>query len=259
MPPCLRCDASMTTMGDSMKRTSLLIVLILLRNCASPPKNQRSIGQIWPDQLRVRRPLAAGATADTDAGGLDYTSRPLPNEKLDCESYEALFQKVDFKALRQCFADQTAVKDLDYRLQRLPAPELELMDPEDAPTCIQKLLPSIPVPREIIFRAEEPTDAKPRCWSSRINIEADEILGVKLPGSALALHVGFPLVTVPQDDAEMKRLLGSWALTPFFRDLPGGANGRLRSQIVPDRLCDQCMGALRDTYHPPQGVSPIWP
>ena len=233
--------------------------LSLLGSCTTPPKNQRSIGQVWPDQLRVRRPVSAGAAADIEPGGVDYTSRPLPNEKLDCETYESLFQKLDVKSLRQCFETQTEVHDLDYLLVRKPVPEMELTDHEKAPKCIQTLLMTIPVPREIIFRAEEPTDAKPRCWSSRLNIEADEVFGLKLPSAALSVHIALPLLPVPKDDAEVVRLLGSWALTPFFRDLPGGAHGRLRSQIVPDRLCDQCMGRPRDPYRPPLGESPIWP
>jgi len=168
-----------------------------------------------------------------------------------------MLKDIDIAAVRECvrLIQKGAV---EYRLVRAIQPYLEMEpDQPEVPECLKTSLPRIPVPREIFFRTLD--RGEPRCFSARVNIEADEVLGMKLPKARWALRIGFPLAVLPEETADTKRLIAAWALTAFFRDQPGGATGSLPSQYVPERLCQACMGRKTRDLKASFSEAPLWP
>ncbi len=132
---------------------------------------------------------------------------------------------------------------LVYELQRSAVPVLRLRlgkkeESDRIPACVKELLSEIPVPREIIFQS--PATGTFSCYSARLDVEADERLGVKLPIAKFDLSILLPLKEAPRDAREAERVLTAWSLTPFFGTERG--KGALVAKIVPDHLCRQCMG-----------------
>lgn len=241
----------------------VLAMSVLLINCSSTPKNQHGISKIVPSSLRVRRPPGAGADPYAGPGGTDYRASALPNEKLDCENPGWLFKDLDLTSLMTCFAELKQPQDVIYQLRRVAVPVLEL-DPESDPAppeCLTRLLPTIPVPREIVFKDGE----KGSCFSSRLDIEASQTLGVHLPKNRLALKVRVPPAEgIPRDRSEMERLLTGWALTPLWEDQK---SENLKAKVFPDHLCIKCLGEKemkaarqdKQVWPEPRGEAPFAP
>ena len=214
------------------------------------PRHEHQISHLIPYTLRVRRPPGPGADPRVGPGGTDYTSHPLPSANLDCETARELFANLDLAGLRTCLSSLKS--SVRYRLKRVDAPALELEGPEHAPACLNALLPSIPVPREIFFQSED--EERLLCYSSRLDIEANELAGFKVPSHRLDVRLDFPLLAPPKDDDETRRLLLSWAITPFWNE----TTSELPSHIVTDEVCRACLGE-KNMIKPQDGPQASWP
>jgi hypothetical protein len=208
--------------------------------------------QLIPYSLKIRRPPGPGADPKVGPGGTDYTSHPLPDAKFDCETPTFLFSELKLDQVLQCVEDVKEASFVHYRLKRVPVPYLELQNPEDAPACLRTALPRIPVPREIFFESND--EGRVLCYSARLNIEANETAGLKLPTHRLDVRVDFPILAFPTTDDETRMLLLSWALAPFWNE-----NMRsLSAHIVPDALCNACLGEKNRLK--PKDPTPVpWP
>jgi hypothetical protein len=166
----------------------------------------------------------------------------LPNDRLDCEKLPELLKPVDLAKLRACLAGINESSTVLYRLRREAAPSLELEREDATPPCLAATLPSIPVPREIVFQSLSPETGRISCYAAGIDVHADEILGVKVPSHKLELELDFPMMAykIPKNDDETARLLASWALTPFWTASDGLTS--LPSRVLTDALCKKCIG-----------------
>ena len=222
-----------------------LAPLVFFDGCSSTGRdggNEHEIQKVFINKMRVRRPLGEGADPKAGPGGLDYRSDPLPNERLDCETLTTMFEGVDLRGLRACFAKLTAeTPAVSYRLRREHRPYLELENPDDAPACLRLELLRIPVPREIVFQS--PEKGHYTCYSARVDLEANQLWGgLKVPTDRLSILMRFPLTKHPSNDEETVRVLAAWALTPIWKEGSGKKGRQLSAKIVPDRLCRRCLG-----------------
>lgn len=207
--------------------------------------------KLIPYTLRVRRPASPGANPKVGPGGIDYRSEPLPDAHFDCETATWLFRELKLADIRSCLAPLKSLS-VSYRVKWLPVPYLELDAGDETPECLKSTLSSIPVPREIFFQSNE--DDRLECYSSRLNIESNEIADFKLPIAKTAVKVEFPLLQPPKDDDETRMLLLTWALTPFW----DRSDGTLLSHLVPDTICGACLG--EKTKLGPTSPKPLsWP
>lgn len=245
-----------------MRRLSPALATLLVSAC-STPNTDHMIAATYVHEIRVRRPPAEQAGPEADPGGLDYERTPAPNEAFDCEMPETLLKDVNIRAAWNCIVDtQLAIQkaapeqkipsEAEYQIVLEQQPELAI-DPDTKIACLKATLPKIPVPREIVFQAEAHENS---CYAARLQVEAGRVLDIKLPGKKTYLKIRFPLEKPPKTEAEMRRLVLSWALAPLFdRDNPG----QFKAKIVPDHLCKKCMGK-RELYNPARDVPPVfWP
>jgi hypothetical protein len=87
---------------------------------------------------------------------------------------------------------------------------MELQKTETTPACLVTLLPKIPTPRELVFQSQDESaeQDEPFCYSTRLNIEADEMLGEKMPKAKVDLQLRFPLSADDiANDEQLFRLL----------------------------------------------------
>ena len=206
-------------------------------SCSSTPKSDNYVFKdLIPKNLRVRRPLTEGANDGINS----------------CQKVTELFSIPEFQLhlqeVRNCLATLTEAVTVNYRLKRAPAPYLFLdEDPKNTPACLKLTLKRIPVPREIIFDSTEFNRMGERdCYTSRLDVEANDLLGAKLPTHRLALMIEFPLPHIPVTDDETSRLLGSWSVA-LFRD---PETGDWRAKYLSSKLCKQCIGARPEDPHP---------
>lgn len=179
---------------------------------------------------------------------MDYRTRPEGQAGLDCSAPSAVLREVVPAALTCLASLQSATKsgELRYRLRREPAPYWELeVDEDETPACARTSLARIPVPREIVFQSPElGRDTRILdCFSARIDIDADRVLGVRLPLAKLGMTIPFPseaLARAVTSDAEFEAQLLTWSIAPFWS---GEAGTRaIRARIVPLPLCSRCLG-----------------
>jgi len=207
-------------------------------SCSSVPKNEHNIHRIFSNNVHIRRPIGQGADPKAMPGGEDYQSKPLPNEKYDCEKLQSLFKEVRLNKFMECISNITTPVTLQYLLIREPRPYFVLEENEQnkSPECLKQTLEKIPVPREILFQSDENNGFE--CYSSRLDLEKDETLGTKVPGNSFYLLVNLPPARKIHTDEEAVRFLGALALTPFWDE----ETKTLKSKIVPENICIRCMG-----------------
>ncbi len=228
-----------------------------LTSCSAVPVNTHFVSKMFPSTLRVRRPGGAGADPVAGPGGADYKSAPLPNAQLDCESASSLLRNLHVSKLRECLNSSQPPQNVSYRLRREAAPYLELLDAEKAPVCLRRELPRIPVPREILFQAQNEEGAL-ECFSARLTLELDQKMGFRLPIEKWALQLTVPYQPPIASDSELEREFQSWVLTPIWS--AGSENG-IPAQIVPDAICKRCLGEsvfLKELPSEPDAL-PTWP
>lgn len=231
-------------------------------SCSSTPKNTHFISEVMVGQIKVRRPPSVSAHPDSVPGGVDYESNPRPDQQYDCKDPSVLLSGVQLKALRSClFALQKsstqAPLSFEYRLIRQTTPVWLLQEDSDSekpPSCLKQVLAEISVPREIFFQAKEKDHS---CFSAGIDLEASKVLGIELSKNKLSLILNFPMNSLPQSDDETRRMLLSWALTPFFSE---DSPRTIASRAVADSICKKCFGSTPLYQDSSESPPPIyWP
>lgn len=234
-------------------------------NSGGKSVREHALRQLIPYTLKVRRPVSPGADPKAGPGGIDYRSDPLPDQNFDCQDVSWLFKEVDLSEARACLAAMSApplpdspqaVTQLLFNVRWLPVPELDLdlsiFDDESEGGCLKKIFGHLPVPREIFFQSNE--GDRLACYSSRIAVESNEVGGFKLPINKTALRIPLPLKPFPKNDAEMRMLLMTWALTPFWHR----EKNTIGAHLVPDAICRRCLG--EKTMLGPTDPAPVsWP
>lgn len=235
----------------------LILQLLFVEACSSIPKNEYIVRKLVPTQLKVRRPIGLGADPHASPGGLDYRSQTPQNEVFHCINPKVLFKEIPISEIKNCLISIQSQISITYRLIRAPMPFLELISEKEVPECFKNKLTRIPVPREIIFRAPPLAAEKEGalyCYSSRLNIEANDWMGVKLPSSPEILKIELPIKPIPADEEALVRLLTSWAITPFWDKEHQG----LKAKILPDHLCKKCIGE-EGWHHENHAPNTFWP
>ena len=235
----------------------LVAVMGLSGACSSASKNNsvnvtKQIRQLIPYSVHVRRPAVLGADPNVGPGGPDFKTEPLPNEKYDCQPYADIFKDISEIKIRECLNTVKSEVTLRYRMNRAPAPFYELEKNEHVPPCFEEVLPKIPLPREIVFQSNE--EGSLGCYSSRLNIEADELFWVKVPKAKTVLDIMVPSVFEEAANEEAFRLLLlSWMIAPFYDD-----KNYIPSTVMPDVFCIACMGE-RNMSKATKAPIVLWP
>jgi hypothetical protein len=222
----------------------LFLSFVCILSCSSVPKNEKIIKRIIPKQIRMRSPPSPGADPLAGPGGADYKSLSAPHPQFECEKAEKLFDHFDLKKIKDCLLSVKKPMGLLYRLKREVISHLFLIPNSETTQCVKALLSQIPVPREIIYQAHEeaPLEGAPvkrlNCYASRLDLEANEWMGARLPTHRVDIKVWIPLEVEPRSDEELLGVLTSWAITPLWDEQIQG----LRAKILPDHLCKKCIG-----------------
>jgi 1-acyl-sn-glycerol-3-phosphate acyltransferase len=225
--------------------------------CAGSPKNTFTLTEFWAAPIRVRRPEYAPSDPKAGPGGVDYQSTPAPDKSYNCEEPRSLLSKLDFSVVTACLRKiQTEgtveeSKKVKYFLELGPQPTLKLDEDPEKPTCLRSALPEIPVPREIFFHALR--EEQVSCFSSRLNIEQGETLGIRFSSKGSTLVLKFPLEKFPKDFSELERQILAWSFTPLF--IYDG-EPTLEATVVPEALCQRCFG---QKFQRPKQNPPTWP
>lgn len=237
---------------------SLLASAGALSGCASTPKGLRKLHGVGIFHLKIRRPTGKGADPQAGPGGNDYRSESEVGQNLDCKSSNELFSQIHLSELKGCLelmkTDLKDELDVEYRLTRSDEPTLDLVQTKNTPECLKAALPQIPVPREIFFQSDE--EGAPGCYSSRLPIEADKVLGRKMPIARVNLLVQLPIADVPQSDHDLVNLLKTWVLSLFFTNTEPRT---VSAWIVPRSLCAQCFGGYDELVKPHDPPPTLWP
>jgi hypothetical protein len=237
------------------------------RLAAPPPVPEPAQGPIlaepvtqllFVDSLRVRRPEGKVIDPKESPGGTDYRRKPAPDEKLDCQTVSSfLSAQGSGQKLRACLSSIHDSVQVTYRLMRDAQPVLVLQKEENTPPCLLETLPKLPLPRELVYVGavyEESRFHPGYCYSSRIDLEADRVMGFKVPKGREFLTLKFPLSTKLDSQVQLNRLLGAWVLSPFWNPEVDG----IAAKMMPDHLCRQCMAQGWD-FRKDLKTSPVWP
>jgi hypothetical protein len=243
------------------KKLAILLIIfgqLLSVGCATSRKRETHLLQkIILYNLHFRRPPQIGAGNFAEHLDLDFESNPKPNSHLDCEPLKSLFAEVDLARVRQCLSSMNDVsikRKITYHLKREVMPFFELDssgDDETSVSCVQEILQTLPVPREIYFQA--PEAGRLSCYNARIPLVEEEMLGIKNFLFSTRLSLTFPITPLPEGDEETILLLGTWIMAPFFN-----SNGAIESKIVPRDLCTTCFGG-KGLFLETDSLPPFWP
>ena len=227
-----------------------LVVLPLLAGCSTgTPKNLHTPDHLIVGTVRFRKP--APIIDEDDLKGARAADQKQDGN-FDCMKVEEFFARIDRHELRQCLNGLTQTIDVSYRLRRRDFPWLELDEEKDTPACLTALLKKLPIPREIVFESLSPGGRE--CYTSRIDVMADDYFGIRLPVGKVALRLHFPLKHTFADDAELTRQMAAWVLSLFYR----ADEGVFPAKIFPRSYCDRCLGARApETANDPKPV--LWP
>lgn len=244
-----------------------VLFLLFISACSSAQKGYQ-VRSFIPDSLMIRRPTGTVVDPKVGPGGEDYASQPSPDSRFNCQDPEKLFEKTNLKRVRSCLSranrDKKHPQKVHYRLVLDPAPIFELEEIEkEKSSCLQSVLPVIPVPREIVFQTESERELD-QCLSSRIPIGADRVLGIQFPIQKVRLTLQFPLSQLPKNEKEMRQTLFGWALAPFFQGKEADERV-IQATLVPKKFCVACLGVKKiyqnDPLSPylPYEPQQIWP
>jgi hypothetical protein len=248
----------------------LLVLTIILgsSSCSSKPKATEAkregvvhlIERMESSTLRVRRPETAPADPYADENVVGYEVFPPPDKKFDCKRASSLFTKMNLRLIRECLSTMHSSFTLSYFLRREDQPVLEIDGNLDKyPNCLVKHLSSVPVPREIFFKLQSKS-GRNECYSARIPIEANKMLGFTIPVSSFTMNVEFPIKEALETDSDVIALLTGWAITPYFwMEREGAKGGQIPARVVTDSICRACYdddATLREKPHPSGTVYP---
>ncbi len=243
------------------------------------PENEHWLRQLVVHTIHVRRP--EGTPVDLKAYPWDagYRASPRPDARFNCAPMGAMSAGFDLAAVRSCLKSIQPGTSVTYKLVRGPRPELLLEgipepkpspspepapspgsspkpspspEPPPVPPCLVKVLPRVPVPREIVYQSAE--EGRIMCYSSRV--EDSTGLGADLveafSTNRVVLRLNFPVWPMPDSDLKTAQWLVSLSLSPFLREQ--GILGR----ILPDSQCQACLG--EEVFVKPWEPVPLtWP
>jgi hypothetical protein len=246
-----------------------LLTGIALIGCSSAEKIDQDRSRAWVDKialktLHYRRPQGASADPQAGPGGSDYQSQPLPNSNLDCEPAENLFQGLQLSAIRACLSSANlSAQDfiLTYSVQKSIQPLLILRkedvkkDEPHRPACVDELLGSIPVPREIFFQGvRDIKKGELGCFAAGLTPDTSPLLGFRLNTEKTEIDIKIPPARPLKTTQDVRLLLMSWALRPFW----SSQRNQIESRVVPDRMCRLCIGE-KNLVHVQVPRVPLWP
>ncbi len=237
--------------------------LLFFEACSSTPKNTFTLTEFYTAPIRIRRPTYAPSNPTAGPGGIDYQASPAPSKNFDCQDSSALFRNLQKPQLLACLMKIQTEGSVDepkivkYDLELGVQPVLKLDEDLEKPTCLRTTLPEIAVPREIFFQSDLKTGEGERltCFSSRLEIEKGETLGIRLSSSGGVLKLTFPIDPFPKSIPDLDRLLTAWALTPLFKP---AKEPFVEAKIVPDSLCKKCFDR-KDVLQRRPKDPPKWP
>jgi len=165
--------------------------------CKSSAKWDHAVKKFLPQHMKVRRPVGKAADPKVKAGGEDFTSKPLPNERFDCEPSASIFKDLRVQEVYRCVSEVEKPILVTYRLVRSTQPVWTLVPDEGQPECLGKLLGQIPIPREIVFQTAgtpgQPAFERHECYAANIDVHADEWMGAKIPKNQAEMTLSLPL------------------------------------------------------------------
>ena len=180
-----------------------------------------------------------------EAADPEYLSEIPLNDQLGCQTQEEFWSKLDSSSVLKCLADLQAEAEtqkpserrpLFYNLVRHAQPKFEFEKEANFYPCLKKVLREIPVPREIVFEANR--EGRVECYASCLNVESNEWLGARFPWNGIQLKLDFPLKTLPKSEADLRSLLTSWVLQPFWDEKAKD----ITAFIVINASCNACLG-----------------
>lgn len=170
----------------------------------------------------------------------DFTQKMT---KLECQTpsrfYQKLISSISSKELLQCLnsiESGTALYNFSFQSQ----PRL-ILDPDepDQPVCLKKLLPELPLPREIYFLGRQEIKEPLQCYSASFNTQANKILDADFLSRKLNFMLSFPISRELKNDRDLLIWLMVTTFDLLSRGLDGGGK-QIHADVVPEQLCRQC-------------------
>ena len=165
-------------------------------------------------------------------------------EKLDCrapsEFYQKLYNSLTAKELIQCL-NSIESGQAQYIFSFQAQPKLDVDPDENQPDCLKKLLPSIPLPREIYFLGKVDPKQALECYSASFNTEQGSLMGTGILTKKLKFQIPFPLSRELKSDRDLLIWLMVTTLDLMSQGLDGGGK-QIHADVVPDSTCRQCFG-----------------
>ena len=208
---------------------SLLTIFLFLTACSSTQVKHTKYTQSSIRQIDL---LAVQYFAPSyEASDLDEENEKI--QKISCEApsqYYPKFYKSSSPELIQCLSSiQTGAAQYRFSFQAQPRLEIDA-DESTQPDCLKKLLPVIPLPRELYFLGRTQAKESLDCYSSSFNTHSIRALKVRVP---------FPL----SRPLKTERDLLIWFMVTTFDLLSQAddAGGKLvRAGVVPEMTCKSC-------------------
>ncbi len=225
--------------------TTLLVLLFLFAQSCShsyvqkAKKNSIAIRSVNLLAVAYHRPDYPPARED------DFSRK---DRKLECSLSADFWKEItdQHQSVNSCLNDAGFV-GLTYRLVMETLPYLEVDQNEKKnPDCVKKLLPKIPLPREIYFLGTEalpdPNNrSRMGCYSVGFNVLSGLVFSTHSPTKVN--RILFPALA--DRPLKSKQDLQLWLMTTVFSILKADeqAQGKLWALPVPDAVCRSCFQA----------------
>ncbi|MBC7397648.1 MAG: hypothetical protein H7333_09420 [Bdellovibrionales bacterium] len=240
----------------------ILLFLFALSACsASAIKKSPSTDQVIQsfNLLSVRFSRPEYAVADPD----DFSEK---ERSLHCESTHQLWKKwlegTIAQNLIKCIneAGRIQVATAHYLFVPKTQPYLEVNKfNQEGPACLYRLLPRLPLPREIYFlgKASGRADlqAGQQCYAMSFNTKANQVLDTELRSPRFEVDFHFPLVRKLKSSQDLEIWLLVSTLSLFEEEQV------FRASVVPDQMEAACFQNDPLFYDKKSGKIPpvFWP
>jgi hypothetical protein len=244
-----------------MKMAWIALVSASMAGCShsyllQDKKNSIEIKSVNVLAVAYHRPDYAPAAQD------DFSHR---DRQLSCQLSSAFWNPltVNHREINDCLNGMNETR-LYYRLVTDTQPYLEIDSQEKKnPECAVRLLPRIPLPREVYFLAIQKNGdhLKNRmgCYSSSLNVLSGTVFSTQAPKKIKNLLIPVAADRPPQT----KNDLQLWLMATVFNILKADerAAGTLWALPVPDAVCRTCFQADRLFNEKNSGAIPpvFWP
>ncbi len=214
-----------------------LIFLVLLASCsASVIKKTKATDQKIDAfnllSVRFSRPDYAVANLD------DFSEK---SRTLNCVSPHELWKEwldsQKTQSLIECLnsAGRTEVATAHYLFIPKTQPYLELNSAKkDGPACLYRLLPRIPLPREIYFLGKTEILREQQCYAMSFDTKANQLLDAELRAPRFEVDLQFPLLRKLKSSQDLEIWLLVSTLSLFEQEK------EFRASFVPELLEQKC-------------------